>query len=324
MPKWSHSLDVMVRTCRRQVFYRSRFASPTARKGSPRHKAFLLSQALDLPAWRGRVVHSVINEMLIPALRKRMWPDFEWLQEQAANLVTQQAEFSRTAKYLDCSKSSDRLHYCVLRADLLGDGLPADQLEESKKSVMAAFEVLEEHHLDLLGRVRSARQAFSEKEIRFNLDDRVLVEAIPDLLFFEAGKSVIVDWKLWDHTGGTARDQLYAYAFAICNCGWWPQARPENVELIEANLVTGDRVTYSVSQDDLDDVDDRIFTGMDHLGPIYERPVGGTIPGLFEPAGGPGACQHCSVLEVCNGSFLPKARVYETLPLELFSIGRSA
>jgi hypothetical protein len=262
--------------------------------------------------------------MLIPALRKRMWPDFEWLQEQASDLVTQQAEFSRRARYLDCSKSSDKLHYCVLRADLLGDGLSDEQLEDTKKGVRSAFDILEEHHLDLLGRVRSARQAFSEKEIRFNLDDLVLVEAIPDLIFFEAGKSVIVDWKLWDHTGGTARDQLHAYAFAVCKCGWWAQAHAGNVELIEANLVNGHRATYSITEDDLDDVDDRIFTGMDQLGPIYERPVVGTVPGIFAPASGPGACQHCSVLEVCNGSFLPKATVYETIPLELFSIGRSA
>ncbi|MDX6577828.1 MAG: hypothetical protein QOE96_3781 [Blastocatellia bacterium] len=323
MGKWSHSLDVMVRTCPRRVFYRSRFASPTARRGSPRHKAFLLSQALELPAWRGRVVHSII-EGIIPDLKKRIWPDFERLKERAKDLVTHQAEFSRTAKYLTCSKSSDKTNYCVLRADFLGDGLTAQQLEETKQCVITAIDILEEHHLDLLARIRSAHWAFSEKEIRFNLDAHVLVEAIPDLIFYQPGRGVIVDWKLWDNTRGTARDQLHAYAFAALKCGWWPELRTRNLELIEANLITGDRNTYQITEEDLDDVDDRIFTGMDQLSPVFELPVHGCIPETFAPAEGPGACQHCSVLEVCNGSFLPKGNQYESIPLELFSFGRSA
>src|SRR5215207_8168474 len=109
MNKWSHSLDVMVRTCARRAFLRSRFASPTARKGSPRHRAFLLAQAVEPPAWRGRVVHAAIDEWVIPALKKKTWPDFEWVQEQAVALMSSQAEFSRTGKYLEVSKNSAKL-----------------------------------------------------------------------------------------------------------------------------------------------------------------------------------------------------------------------
>lgn len=323
MSKWSHTRDVMVRTCPRRFFYTSRFASPTARKGSSRHKAFLLSKALDLSAWRGRIVHSIIEE-IIPDLKKRIWPDFDQLKKRASDRVLRQVEFSRTAKYLTVSKSSDKENYCVLRADLLGDGLTNEQIEETIHCVKTAISILEEHHLDLLARIRSAQWAFPEKEIRFHLDEHVLVEAIPDLIFYGSGKGVIVDWKLWDRTAGTARDQLYAYAFAALNCGWWPELRISNLELIEANLVTGDRLTYPISDEDLDEVDDRIFTGMDQLGAVFEIPVDGCIPETFAPAEGPGACQHCSVLEVCNGSFLPKTTYYESVPLELFSFGRPA
>jgi hypothetical protein len=323
MSKWSHSLDVMARTCSRRVFLRSRFASPTARKGSPRHKAFLLSQAVDLPAWRGRIVHSVIEE-IIPDLKKRIWPDFEKLKQRASDLVMRQVEFSRSAKYLTVSKSSDKANYCVLRVDLLGDGLADEQIEETIHCVRTAIDILEEHHLDLLARIRSAHWAFPEKEIRFNLDEHVLVEAIPDLIFYSLGRGVIVDWKLWDNTAGTARDQLYAYAFAALKCGWWPELRIANLELVEANLISGDRITYCISEEDLDEVDDRIFTGMDKLGPVFEVPVDGSIPEAFAPAAGPGACQHCSVLEVCNGSFVPRTTQYESVPLELFSFGRPA
>lgn len=325
MRKWSHSLDVMARTCPRRVFYRSRFASATARKGSPRNKAFLLAQALDLSAWRGRIVHSAIHEWVMPALKKRVWPDFEWVQEQALILVDKQAEFSRTAKYLSTSKNSDKINYCVLRADLLEEGLSSEELEETKQGVIAALNVLEDHHINLLGRVRLARWAFSEKEIRFSLDEDVLLEAIPDLIFYESSKGgVIVDWKLWENTGGTAREQLYAYAFAACRSRWWPELAPHNIELIEANLISGEQTRYEITEDDFDDVDDRIFTGIDQLNPIFERPATDCSPEDFAPAEGPGACQHCSVLEVCNGSFLPKQKAFEPVSLELFSIRRVA
>lgn len=325
MRKWSHSLDVMVRTCPRRVFYRSRFASATAAKDSPRYKTFLLAQALDPPAWRGHLVHSAINEWVIPALKKRMWPDFEWVEEQATALLHRQAQFSREGKYLTSSKSSAKLDYCVLRADLLGDGLSDVQLEETREGVIAALNVLEDYHIELLGRARHARWVFGEKEIRFNLDEEILVEAIPDLIFYDSKKrAVIVDWKLWENTAGTAREQLCAYAFAAYRCRWWPEIRPENIELIEANLISGEQIHYDVNEDDFDDVDDRIFTGVDQLTPIVERPAGNCSPGDFAPADGPGACQHCSVVEVCNGSFLPKQPSYEPVPLELFPSRRIA
>jgi len=318
----------MVRTCPRRVFYRSRFASATAAKDSPRYKTFLLAQALDPPAWRGHLVHSAINEWVIPALKKRMWPDFEWVQEQAVALVSRQAEFSRTQKYLQVSKNSAKLDYCVLRADLLGEGLSSEHLEETKQGVIAALEVLEDRHIDLLGRVRHARWAESEKEIRFYLDEEIFVEAIPDLIFYDSNKQgVIVDWKLWDNTGGTAREQLFAYAFAACRCGWWPALKPENMELIEANLISGEQARYEVTEEDFDDVDDRIFTGVDQLIPVYEKPAKDSAPDDFAPADGPGACQHCSVLEVCNGSFLPRRKANESVESvspELFSIRRIA
>lgn len=328
MSKWSHSLDVMVRTCPRRAFYRSRFASPTAKKGSPRHRAFLLAQALELPAWRGRVVHAAIHEWVIPALKRKVWPDFEWVQEQAVALVDRQAEFSRTQKYLEVSKNSAKLNYCVLRADLLEEGLPSELLVETKGGVIAALEVLEDHHIDLLGRVMHARWADSEKEIRFKLDEEIFVEAIPDLIFYDSNKQgVIVDWKLWDNTGGTAREQLYAYAYAACRCGWWQEFRPQNMELIEANLISGEQARYEVTDVDFDDVDDRIFTGVDQLIPVFEKPAKDSSPNDFAPAEGPGACQHCSVLEVCNGSFVPRWKAdepIESVSPELFSIRRIA
>ena len=52
--------------------------------------------------------------------------------------------------------------------------------------------------------------------------------------------------------------------------------------LIEAKLMSGERTIYPFSEDDLFDVDDRIFTGSQLLSPIYEKPVNKFVPEDFE------------------------------------------
>ena len=325
MRKWNHSLDLMIRTCERRVFLRSHFGCSTARKGSPRFRAFLVGQALDLPAWRGRLVHAAIHEWIIPPLRKGIWPDFHQVQTQTVELAAKQAEFSNLARYEHESANATGLEYCVLRDDLLGDGLSNEHFEETKTAVTAALNVLEEEHLDLLARVRKARKAYSEKPLRFKLDDDIFIEAIIDLMLCEPnGRCLIVDWKLWENTEGTARDQLQAYAFAVTASGWWPELKVDRFELVEANLINGDRTTYSASDEVLEEVEDRIFNGVDKLTRVFERPADDCSPMDFAIADSPGACQQCSVLEVCNGSVISARPASNVLPLELFSIGRAA
>ncbi|HYV06533.1 MAG TPA: hypothetical protein VFB82_18200 [Blastocatellia bacterium] len=182
--------------------------------------------------------------------------------------------FSRQEQYRNSSKSGANGDYCILRADLLGGGLTDEQIEVVSAEVERALTVLEQHHTKLLQRAQRARWLHSEKEIRFPLDEKIRIEAIPDLVFCEAtNRAVIVDWKVWDGTKGTARDQLHAYAFAVVRSSWWKELRVNNLELVEANLISGEATPYAVTEDDLDSVDDRIFVGVERLRPIFERAV---------------------------------------------------
>lgn len=316
--KWNHSLDDNVRTCARRVFYKDRYACHSSTKESARHEAFLLKQALDLPSWRGRLVHLVIKNWIIPSLQEQLWPDFNLARKSAVELVHSQAAFSRSGRYRNTTKTAAGNSYCVLRADLLGSGLANDQLEEIYTGVVDALTVLEHHHSEVLQRAQRARRVLAEKEIRFYLDEEILVEAIPDLIFCELNnRGIIVDWKVWEGTKGTARDQLHAYAFAALHCNWWREFSVDNFELIEANLITGDMTSYELKEAELDAVDDRIFTGVELLQPIFERKMSDCQAEDFPSADSPNACQYCRVLEVCNGSFARKSEV-QSLPLELF------
>jgi hypothetical protein len=306
--KWSHNLDVDVRTCARRVFLKSRFAMHSCAKGSPRHEGFLLKQALDIPNWRGRLVHKVIHDWVVPVLKRGKWPDFKVVRAEARALVDRQSVFSSAQKYRSLSISGSNGDYCVLRTDLLSDGLSEQQIEGVAAEVELALKVLEQYHVKLLERAQHARWVDSEKEIRFQLDEEIRIEAIPDLLFCETtNRGVIVDWKVWDGTKGTARDQLHAYAFAVLRSNWWKELRVDNLELVEANLITGDAVYYDVTENDLDAVDDRIFVGVERLRPIFERSVAECAQEDFAPADSPGACLYCPVKEICNGSYASTA-----------------
>jgi hypothetical protein len=319
MVKWNYSLDNVVRKCQRQAFLRNRFACPTATKGSLRHEAFLMKQALDLSAWKGRLVHAAIDQWVIQELKQKRWPNFDHVKNQALDLVTKQREFSQQALYRQFSKKAAAGKYCVLRADYYSMQLTHDKIEEVKDGVASALDVLQHNHRSLLERMLKARRLENEKEIRFNLDNVILIEATPDLIIFEpGGRWVIVDWKVWENPHGSARDQLHAYAFAALQCGWWPELRIDGLELIEANLITGEAKPHRFTEDDFDMVDDRIFTGSELLRPIFESDTNSCGPDDFASAESPNVCQWCPVKEVCSGKPSSKQPKVQSVLFELF------
>lgn len=315
--KWNHSLDNSIRACRRKTFYTGSYANPRSKDGTPRREAFLHKQAIDIPLWRGNLLHKTIEKFLLPSLKNGESPDFEMAQKWMSRLIERQAEFSHTHKFRQFSKQKAGDSYCVLRADLIGDGTTVNELKEVTETSLLALDNLETHFAHLLERVRFAQKLEIEKEIRFTLDDRIRIEAIVDLIITESdGRVVIVDWKAGLNLSANAREQLHIYAYAVLFSKWWQFLTCENIELIEANLMTGKSFVYPVTENDLSDVDDRIFTGSQLLEPIFERSAKECLPEEFAPAESPGTCQWCVVREICNGKSLPQTNVQQSLSFE--------
>lgn len=316
--KWNHSLDNSVRACRRKAFYTGSYANPKSADGTPRREAFLHKQAIDISLWRGNLIHSIIEKHLLPTLKKGEKPNFEMARKWLLRLIERQAEFSRTGKYRQYSKEKAGDAYCVLRADLTGGGITAADLSAARDTSLLALDNLETRFAELLERAQYAKKLESEKEIRFTLDERIRIEAIVDFIIEETdGRIVVVDWKAGLNLSANAREQLHVYAYAVFNSGWWKSlASCESLELIEANLMTGDSFIYPVTEDDLADVDDRIFTGSLLLEPIFERPAKECLPEDFAPAESPGTCEWCVLKEICNGKSLPKTNIQQSLSFE--------
>ena len=316
--KWNHSNDKSVRACPRKAFYSGFFACPQSRDGSPRREVYLLKHAIDVPLWRGNTVHLVIQEQILPAIKAGRQPDFNAARAWAFDLVDRQALFSKTGRYRMQTKVSAGLDFCVLRSDFSGQGTMKSEIEEVKAGVSLALHNLEKSFSDLLDRASQARGIEIEKEIHYGLDDQIHLDVKIDCLFFEHNNCVvIIDWKAEEGLNGNARDQLQVYAYAVIRCQYWQNVNCENIELIEANLTTGERSLYAFTNDDFDDVDDRVFVGSQMLKPLFEQSAQIRDPEDFASASSPGTCQWCVVKEICNGSLLSKIPTANpTLPFE--------
>lgn len=320
MPKWSHSLDLTVRVCQRKAFLTARYASHSSTKGTPRHEAFLLKKAVDPNTWRGLLVHTVIQEKIIPKLQQSLWPDFNEAREFAAALLDRQLAFSHAGQYRATSKTKAGNDFCILRADLRGTGLTATEIAQVKTEVLHALDTLETQHHDLLERIRRAGLVVSEKEIRFPLDEQILLIAKPDLFFSEHDdRLVIVDWKAVESTHQNARSQLHLYAFAILQSGRWPQFHVVDTELLEVNLLSGTVTSFPLTAEDLDLTDERVFTGTELLRPLFARPTDDCLATDFAPAESPNACAFCSVLEICHEQTLSNRHRPQPVLFECFS-----
>lgn len=318
MIRWSHSRDKDVRTCERRVFLKQRYASSRADRDSARFRAYLLKKAIDAPAWAGRITHEVIKSRIVPVLKEAKQPNFREAKEYAIDLLARQEAFSRERRFLDTSQTAAGVDFCVLRPHVTAI---EDTVEFASKAAQLAFnalEILETRHTAVLEELRSPGELIAEKEIRFTIAD-VMVEAIPDILFINrSGRVLILDWKVWMGSSSST-EQLQVYAYAVLKSGWWRGLTPERMRLCEANLVTGSFLEASVTQDQIAQVDERIFSGSEKLANIYntDESIDEIDPLIFTPASRPGACRTCPVLEICNGTYATERQT--ELPFELFS-----
>ena len=69
-------------------------AHPTANKDLIRRDARLLRQLVHPEAWAGRIIHSTLEDFVIPAVREGDLPKSEKMLTHALDLLQRQAEFS--------------------------------------------------------------------------------------------------------------------------------------------------------------------------------------------------------------------------------------
>lgn len=91
---WSFSKSRIFRKCQRQWFYKACFASPRS-KDPARREAYLLSKLQSVSAWRGQIVDTVVEQVLVPALNQGRRPMLNQVLACARAVFDKQLAFGR-------------------------------------------------------------------------------------------------------------------------------------------------------------------------------------------------------------------------------------
>ncbi len=305
---WSFSLARTFERCQRQWYFKSHVASAQAKRDPNRRQAFLLSKLQSLEAWRGSLVDVVISNYVVPELRQGRLPDAASLVGIANDLFERQKAFALAR----------RLHEPDLKIKKVGEEFAAFyDVEYGGELDDAAFEVARQEvetavlnlvQMDeLLGRLASASRLVAQRRLSFD-HYGTSVRAVPDLIaFFPLVGAQIIDWKVHRHAAYDSRAQLVLYAVALTRMkapkdlrGTYVPRNPARVRLLEVQLLTNTLREFTVTPEDVEDVEFQIAQSSTRMRLALGAETAGTSdPFDFPAALSPRTCEECPFRALC-------------------------
>jgi len=275
--KWSYSTSRMFLHCPRKWYYYEVVASPTA-KNPLRREAYLLKQLQTVYAWRGSLVDTIIEKLIVPGINSKNMPSEDSVIASSLDLMDRQLQFGKEKKYRHCNATKSNIgdEYCAFFDVEYNGGLDERTIQEAKEDVIISLKNL--MHSDFLNEiVINSSYAIAQRQITFRFEG-INVSCTPDLLiFYRDNPPLIVDWKV--HTFANADYWLQLGIYAIALSRTKPHRDfPENIEsqikdpktfrLVEYQLLKNKQREYSLSPKDIADIEDYIFlsyTRMENL-----------------------------------------------------------
>ncbi len=299
--KWSFSADKCFRRCQRQYFFRDIAAWHNA-NDPLRREAFLRRQLKTLELWRGLLVHQGIEYYVVPCLASGRAIDWEFVIRQTLDLAERQLQFSRERRYREegMTKSAHEREYLALIVHEEGKQIAAGDLEKVFADVSLALQNLSRMS-DFLEKISGRRKYLAEIPILVKYCG-ANIEVRPDLLYFRSfGQPTIIEWKAYDDTGDSdAHLQTALYAWAICRQEQWQVSRPEEVELLEVQLLKNRVILHPCTQELFDELEDRIYRSIQDMQALCgDHKFGSQEIADFGYARNPNSCAYCSFRSLC-------------------------
>jgi hypothetical protein len=304
---WSVSESKSFRRCQRQWYFKHCLANARAKKDPLRRRAYLLSKLQSISAWRGQLVDAVISQELVPALNQHRSVTLQNLKERAHQLFDVQ---------LRCAREH-RLHDPGFSPTALGDGFAAFHCMEYDQTIpeaeieraWAEIDVALAKLFDLAELRESLKRAcylIAQRALTFR-DSEVTVRAVPDLIaFFDASPPAIIDWKVHVFGIQDAWLQLGTYALALAAShhkdfppsehGW----RPEDVRLLEAQLLNGVVREHRIGADQFAEIETYIAHSVNEILLVTRGRANGELrPDEFAVTSDPDVCRRCPFRAIC-------------------------
>lgn len=320
--RWSYSESKMFSKCQRKWYYFSIVANPNS-KDPLRREAYLLKQLQGISAWRGSLVDIVIQKSIIPKMRYHSLPSENEVLKYATRLIDKQLAFGKEKKYLSTNKSSADDAYCAFYELEYEDGLDDEKLQKARDDITISLKNL--LHSNLIKEIMTNNSyIISQRELTFPFEEDINVSCTPDMIVFFKNKSpLIVDWKVHLFGNTDAWLQLGIYALALLRTKPhkdFPQdtykiEHPSDVHLIEYQLLKNVQRKYSISSDDIIDIEDYIFESSMRMKKLVNgRKYSRLDISRFETARSPEICEKCQFKKLCwNGLSVQKHLLEEWL-----------
>lgn len=294
---WSFSAHSSFRKCPRQWFYKRSYAN--SRANDPlRREAQRLSKLEGLRAWRGKIVDTIISEVIIPSLRWNTPCSVDQAKTKADQLFLQQR-----AQRIGTNREA--IFFEVEYGLPLTEELFADAREEIHTALDNFYKAEPVWAL-----LKQAKTLVPQRPLSFK-HGAVSVRVVPDLICFHTSRApAVLDWKVNTYPMRDYWLQLVTGAMGVTRCNAhrdWPigaaKRNAHEVELFEVQLLTGDIRSHMISENDVHDAEDFISISSAEMGlacagckPSDLRPE--DFPVTCEPK----TCQFCPFKKLCWGA----------------------
>ena len=297
--KWSFSQYNTFQQCQRQWFFKYKYANSNA-NDPLRNEAQRLSKLVNLKAWRGKIVDSVISDIIIPSFEQRDPISLEEAKKKAGQQFQRQLLLGQKRIESDDSQFSGYLEVEY------GNNPQPEAFEDAWNDVSHALETLFKNPF-VLGAFNDAFCLKAQKTLSFN-DLGVSISGVPDVIcFYKNRPPLIIDWKVHSNPIGNYWKQLGLYALALTKCKPhrdWPilpeGLKPSDIRLAEVQLLTDTIRIHNVTTDEIDELEETIAISSNEMSLV----TGGHSPKQlcqkdFAPTNFPATCDYCSFKKLC-------------------------
>ncbi len=282
---WSFSAHNYFRKCPRQWFYKKHVANHKA-NDPLRHQAYVLSKLENIPAWRGKIVDTIISDTIIPQLN-----------------------YGRTITLKQARAQADEIFIARQRSTSFFtiDGLPptAEAFDIAHNDIHLAIENFYKAE-EVWAILHQAKRCIPQRMLSFS-HNGATVRVMPDLIVFhKVQPPAIFDWKVNNRPLRDYRLQLITGAIALSRCNphkdWEPgmtNHEPHAMNLLEVQLLAGRVKKHTFTEEDVYDAEDLISISCDAMQlAINNNPKSITIEEL-PSAQEPSTCQWCNFKTLC-------------------------
>jgi len=304
---WSISESKAFRRCQRQWYFKHCVANANATKNPLRRRAYVLSKLQSISGWRGTLVDTVISTVLIPALNRKQTTTLQQLKARARVLFDAQLQCAREHRLHepDFSLKDTGENFAAFHCMEYDREIPDAEIVRAWDEVDRALSSL--FNLDQVRTaLKTAKYLVAQRALTV-AHSGVTVRAVPDVIaFYDASPPAIIDWKVHVFGLHEAWLQLGTYALALAEgkphkdfpvMGQW---KPDDIRLMEVQLLNGVVREHRVEVDRLADIHDYIAHSVNEILLVTEgRDNADMRPEDFGVTRDPDHCRRCPFRSIC-------------------------